>query len=171
MAEIDIGPLQDRLSDEEIAELGKKLDKLAAGKLPAGDEKSLQFAGEEVDDDALAELLDRLDAYDSAAEIYVPLEFNGQVDIGDLRVGSLLALLDASEELTEDLEEEDDEDEDDEDDDEDDDDEEEDEDEEEEEDAPYGGRRSTARVLKALRTLANVAQIALDKKLPLHIRS
>ncbi len=172
MAEIEIGPLHDRLSDDEVADLAKKLDKKGYGKLPAGDEKSLAIQGETVDGPALTDLIDRLDAYDAAAEIYVPLEFDGQIEVGDLRIGSLPALIDALEELTEDLEEEKDED-----------DESEGDDEEEEEEAAeaeaeaeedddygYGGRRSAAKTLKVLKTVDTVARLALEKKLPLHIR-
>lgn len=172
MAEIEIGPLNDRLSDDEIAELGKKIDKKGYGKLPTGDEKSLSFQGETVDQSALGDLIDRLDAYDAAAEIYVPLEFDGQIEVGDLRIGSLPALLDALEELTEDLEEENDADDDDEDDADDDDEEDEEEEEvEEEEGYGYGGRRSAAKTLKVLKTVDEVARLALEKKLPLHIRN
>lgn len=170
MAEIEIGPLHDRLSDDEVADLAKKIDKKGYGKLPAGDEKSLAIQGETVDGPALTDLIDRLDAYDAAAEIYVPLEFDGQIEVGDLRIGSLPALLDALEELTEDLEEENDEDEESEDD-------EEEEEEaaeaeaEEDDDYGYGGRRSAAKTLKVLKTVDEVARLALEKKLPLHIRS
>ncbi len=172
MAEIEIGPLHDRLSDDEITELTKKLDKKGAGKLPAGDEKSLTFQGETVDTHALTDLIDRLDAYDAAAETYVPLEFDGQIEVGDLRIGSLPALLDALEELTEDLEEENDEDEEEEDDeDEEEEDDEDEEEEEEDDDYGYGGRRSAAKTLRVLRTVDEIARLALDKKLPLHLRS
>ena len=173
MAEIEIGPLHDRLSDEEVAELLKKMDRKGYGALPTGDEKSLSFQGETVDSSALTDLIDRLDAYDAAAEIYVPVEFDGQIEVGDLRVGSLLALLDALEELTEDLEEEKDEDEEEakkEDEDEED---EADEDEQEDEDEDFVavGRRSAVKTLKVLRTVNEVARLALEKKLPLHLRS
>ena len=81
-------------------------------------------------EEALTEFLDSLDAHDLGAEIYLPIEFEGRVTVGDFRVASTQALLDVLEEMREELDvdgEEEDEDEEE---------EEEEEDEEDEERAP-----------------------------------
>jgi hypothetical protein len=119
MAELELGPLSDRLSDDEIADLGKKLAKAGAPALPAGDDSHSGTVGEAIEDRLMTEFLDRLDGHDIAAEIYVPVEFDGVFEVAGLRIGSLQALVDALEEvheelaLDEDVDEEDEEDDDD----------------------------------------------------------
>jgi hypothetical protein len=69
----------------------------------------------------VADFLDRLDAHDVSADIYVPAEFDGVVKVGPLKVGSAHGLVTVLEEMKEELladdEDEEDEDDDDEDDD------------------------------------------------------
>ena len=117
MADIEIGALTDRLSDDEITDLKARLERMGAPKLEGGDEKDTVPIGD-LDDDVLTEFLDRLDGNDAAAEIYLPIEFDGTIEIGDLRVGSVIFLQDVLEEMKDELvaEEEDDEDEEEEDD-------------------------------------------------------
>jgi len=103
MAEIEIGPLSDRLADDEMAELRKGLEKLGAPKLPIEDDGAAAVIAAGLDDDVLAEFLDRLEAYDMACEIYLPTEFEGRVEVGDLRVGSTPVLIEVLEELKDEL--------------------------------------------------------------------
>jgi hypothetical protein len=103
MAEIEIGPLSDRLSDEEIAELAGSLEKVGAPQLPRAQDDATVTVGDGLDDDALLEFLDRLDAHDLACEIYLPVDFDGRVEVADLRVGSASLLLEALEELKDEL--------------------------------------------------------------------
>ena len=112
MAEIEIGPLSDRLSDEEIKELAGALEKLGAPTLPRTDESHATTVGD-VDDDVLTEFLDRLEAHDAACEVYLPVEFDGRVEVADLRVGSAVQLLEVLDEIKDDLEIDEDEEEDD----------------------------------------------------------
>lgn len=120
MADIEIAPLSDRLSDDEIAELAKQMEKVGAGQLPRSDESHAGPVVEGLDDDAVDELLDRLEAHDLAAEIYLPVEFEGTVEVGNVRVASAALLLEILDEVKDELledEEDEDEDEDDEEDD------------------------------------------------------
>jgi len=152
MAEIEIGPLSDRLSDEEIAELAKQMEKLGAPQLPRSDGEPSIIA-DAIDDDTLAEFNDRLDAHDLAAEIYLPIEFEGTVEVGGLRVASAALLVEVLEEVKDELDVED------EDDDDDDDDEDEDED-----------RLMDAQLRSLWKVYYGAAQAAVEKKLPLHIK-
>jgi len=102
MAEIEIGPLSDRLSDEEIRELRNELEKLGAPPLPGSDDAHARTFGD-VDDDVLTEFLDRLEAHEMACELYLPIDFEGRVEVGELRVGSSSLLLEVLEEVKEDL--------------------------------------------------------------------
>ncbi|HEX9104692.1 MAG TPA: hypothetical protein VF997_20920, partial [Polyangia bacterium] len=106
MAEIEIGPLTDRLTDDEIAELAAQLEKVGAPQLPRGDEGHQATLGDGMDDNALSEFMDRLEGHDIAADIYLPVEFEGIVEVAELRVGSLPLLLEVLEELKDELDDE-----------------------------------------------------------------
>lgn len=102
MAEIEIGPLTDRLSEDEINELRGALERLGAPALPPTDESHARPVGD-VDDEVLTEFLDRLEAHDAACEVYLPVEFDGRVEVADLRVGSAMQLLEVLDEIKDDL--------------------------------------------------------------------
>ena len=160
MAEIQIGPLSQRLGEEEIEELAGGLERLGAPQLPQARDDSPLTIGDGVDDDALGEFLDRLEPHDIACEIYLPVEFDGRVEVANLRVGSAVTLLDVLDEMRDDLDISDGEDED-----EDDEDEDEDEDDEEPEELETG-RQELRRCWKLLFEGANAA---VDRKVALHI--
>ena len=103
MAEIEIGPLSDRLSEEELKELAGALERIGAPMLAGNDDAHASSVGD-IDDDVLTEFLDRLEAHDAACEVYLPLEFDGRVEVADMRVGSAVQLLDVLDELKADLE-------------------------------------------------------------------
>jgi hypothetical protein len=153
MAEIEIGPLSERLSDDEIHDLHGRLDRLGVAGLPRGDDTGGGKA-DVVDSSAMEELLDRLDAHDVACEIYVPVEFDGRVEVAGWRVGSVNALIDALDEVKDelDLEEEEDEEE---------------EDEDEDEDDPFEMGAKKSELLRCWKHLYDGAQTALEQKLPL----
>ncbi len=154
MANIEIGPLTDRLSDDEIADLTARMERMGAPKLPDGDDKEVASVGEGLDDDVLVEFLDRLDGHDVAAEIYLPVEFEGSIEVADLRVGSGPALLEVLEELKDELTSEGDEDED-----------------EEEEDEDEDRRIHGRELRRAWKMFNDGALAALERQLPLHIRA
>ena len=154
MAEIEVGPLSDRLSDDEIAELAKQMEKLGAPSLPRSESEGHVLA-DGIDDDTMAEFLDRLDAHDLAAEIYLPMEFEGVAEVAGLRVASAQVLLDVLEEVKDELDVEEDEDEED---DEDDDDEEDD-------------RISEAKLKHLWKLVFDATKAAIERKLPLHLRT
>ena len=66
---------------------------MGAPQLPRGDEGHQATLGDGMDDNALSEFMDRLEGHDIAADIYLPVEFEGIVEVADLRVGSLPLLL------------------------------------------------------------------------------
>src|SRR5581483_675652 len=155
MADIEIAPLSDRLSDDEIAELAKQMEKVGAGQLPRSDESHAGPVVEGLDDDAVDELFDRLEAHDLAAEIYLPVEFEGTVEVGNVRVATAPLLLEILDEVKDELLEA-----------EDDEDEEEEEDEDEDEDA----RSMAADLRQAWKGFYDGASASVERKLPLLIR-
>lgn len=150
MAEVEIAPLGDRLGDDEVRDLLARLKEHGAPALPRGDESASKTVADGVDEDLVSEFLDRLEAFDVACDIYVPIEFDGTVEAGDYRVGSLQSLLDALDEMKDDLDAED-ADEDDADDD-----------------------RSFDLIRRQTRQLWKIlymgARAAMERKLPLHVR-
>jgi hypothetical protein len=153
MAKIEVAQLGERLSDDEIVQLAGKLEELGAPSLPKADDGTALTIGD-IDDDIMTEFLERLDAHDCAAEIYLPMEFEDVVEVGGLRVGSAPMLLDVLEEMRDelhvvddDLEEE----------------EYEDEDEDEDDDIMMGQLRSCWKLVSA------GASSAMDKHLPMLI--
>jgi len=153
MAEIEIGPLTDRFNDEEIAELAAHLEKAGAGQLPRADESHQSSLGEGLDDTALSEFMDRLEGHDIAADVYLPVEFDGIFEVADLRVGSLPLLLEVLEELKDELDEE--------------------EEEEEEDEESYDDDQKilSQQLRQAWKLFNNGATTALERHLPLHIKS
>jgi hypothetical protein len=107
MAEIEIGPLTDRLSDEEIAELAAQLERQGAPQMPKGDDKETANVGEGLDDNVLSEFFDRLESQDAAAEIYLPVELEGNLEVAGMRVASLQHLIEVLDELKDELDSED----------------------------------------------------------------
>ena len=103
MAEIELAPLSHRLDEDEVRTLAKLLAEAGAPPFDKTDEHASHTIAARLSEEALTEFLDRLDAHDLGAEIYVPLEFEGRVVVGDYRVASSQALLDVLEEMREEL--------------------------------------------------------------------
>jgi hypothetical protein len=154
MAEIEIGPLSDRLGEEEVAELCGALERLGVPPLPRSDESHASLVGD-IDDDVLSEFLDRLESHDAACEIYLPVEFDGRVEVAEIRVGSAAQLLEVLEEIKADLgiEEEDDE-----------------EDEDDDGDDDYGAVLQ-GQLRECWRTFYAGCNATLERHLPLHVKA
>jgi len=159
MAEIELAPLSHRLDEEEVKQLAKKLKELGVTEFDRGEEQSNHTIASRLSEEAMTEFLDRLDAHDLGADIYLPVEFDGRVTIGDLRVASTQALGDILDEMKEELgvddEDEGDEDE-----------EEEDEDEEDEDE----GTVIEAQLRHIWHLVADGAAESIDKGMPLHLQ-
>lgn len=159
MAEIELAPLSHRLDDDEIKLLSKRLKDLGVAAFERGDDSHNHTIAARLSEDALTEFLDRLDAHDLGAEIYIPIEFDGRVTVGEYRVASTQALMDVLEEMKEELgvdeeaeyEAEDEE-----------------EEEEEEEDE---GTVIEAQLRQIWQLVADGATESLDKNVPLHLQT
>jgi hypothetical protein len=158
MAELEIGPLTDRLGDEEIAELAAQMEKMGAPPLPHADDTQVATVGDGIDDNALTEFFDLLEVHDMAAEIFLPIEFEGSVEVAELRVASLPALVDVLEEIKDELDIADGEDEDD-------------EELEEEDDEDEDRRILDAQLRVVWKLFYTGAQAAMERHLPLHVKS
>ncbi len=157
MAEIELAPLSHRLDDDEMKTLARLLEEAGAPRIGKADEHSTHTIAARLSEEALTEFLDRLDAHDIGAEIYLPIEFEGRVTVGDYRVASSQLLLDVLEEMREELDV---------------DGEEENEDEEDEEDDAEEdeGTVIEAQLRHIWHLVADGATESIEKNLPLHLQ-
>ena len=110
MAELDVGILADRLGDDEVDRALRKLRKHLGEpgfELPRGDVSASGSHHEGLDDGAVSELMDRLDAEDLGADYFIPVDFEGKIDLGDYSLASLPSLLELLEVMMDDLDIED----------------------------------------------------------------
>ena len=157
MAEIELAPLSHRLDDDEMKTLARLLEEAGAPRITKTDEHSMHTIAARLSEEALTEFLDRLDAHDIGAEIYLPIEFEGRVVVGEYRVASSQLLLDVLEEMREELDV---------------DAEEEDEDEEDEEDDAEEdeGTVIEAQLRHIWHLVADGATESIEKGMPLHLQ-
>ncbi len=159
MSEIELAPLTDTLDDDELKALQKQLDQ-AGTKWTAGDDGITQSIAKRLSEDAMTEFLDRLDAHDIAADIYLPVEFDGRLQVGDYRIASGHALVDVLDEIKDELDVEDEEEE-----------ESDEEDEEEkDDDDPEEAKVIEAQLRHIWQLVTDACQESLEKNLPLHLR-
>ena len=158
MSEIELGPVSDRLEDEEIKTLHRLLDQAGAKYTAQEDHQTTQTIAARLSEDAMTEFLDRLEAHDMAADIYLPAEFEGRLTVGDWRVASAQSLIDVLEEMKEELAVEEDEYEDD------------DEEEEDDDDEADEGTVIEAQLRNIWRLVNDACAESLDKNVPLHLR-
>ena len=160
MSEIELAPLSETLDEDELKTLQKLLEQ-AGAKYASADDQTRHKIATRLDEDAMTEFLDRLEAHDLAADIYVPVEFEGRLHVGDYRVASAQLLVDVLEEMKdelavdEDKEEYEDEDE-----------EEEEEEEEEEDDTTV----IEAQLRHIWKLVADACNESVEKNVPLHLR-
>src|SRR4051812_22957730 len=94
MAEIELAPLSHRLDDEEMKTLVRLLAEAGAPAFGRADEHVSHTIAARLSEEALTEFLDRLDAHDLGAEIYMPVEFEGRGVVGGFPGAPSQALLD-----------------------------------------------------------------------------
>ena len=153
MAEIEIMPLDERLSDDDIAELKGALKEVGVRRLPKGNDDAAATLSDSLDENSLTEFMDRLEVHDLACDIYLPVEFDGRIEVANLRIGSAPVLLEVIEEMQDELFTDDDEDEE--------------EYADEEEDEPY---LAEGKLRHVWQLFYHGAQAAIDRQLPMHVR-
>lgn len=157
MSEIELAPVSERLEDDELKTLQKLLDQ-AGAKFSVNDDGVTQAIASRLSEDAMTEFLDRLEAHDMAADIYLPVEFEGRLHVGDYRVASGHALVDVLEEMKDELDVQDEEEY------------EADEEEEEEDDADEEERVIEAQLRNIWQLVSDACNDSLEKNVPLHLR-
>jgi hypothetical protein len=102
MSEIELAPLSETLDEDELKTLHKLLEQ-AGARFAGSEDQTRHKIATRLDEDAMTEFLDRLEAHDIAADIFVPVEFEGRLQVGDYRVASSQQLVDVLEEMKDEL--------------------------------------------------------------------
>jgi hypothetical protein len=92
MATLELSTLSEHLEADQIKAVKKALAEAGAGALTGDDHAETSVLDRNVDDDVLTDFMDRLDANDAAADIYVPVDFEDVIEVDGLRIGSTHAL-------------------------------------------------------------------------------
>ena len=158
MSEIELGPVSERLEEEDLKTLARLLEQAGTRYAVNDENQTTQTIATRLSEDAMTEFLDRLEAHDIAADIYLPVEFEGRLNVGDFRVAAAQALADILEEMKEELAVEEEEEY------------EDDEDEEEDEEEEDEGTVIEAQLRNIWRLVNDACGEALDKNVPLHLR-
>jgi hypothetical protein len=112
MASIELSPILDHLGEGDVDALESALADAGASPLDVDEDAESVFLDADLEDDLLAEIIDRLEVHDAACDIYVPPDFEEVFEIGGNRIGSAHMLLLVLQEMKEELFVDDDEDDD-----------------------------------------------------------
>jgi hypothetical protein len=156
MSAIELAPLSDRLDEDEMKSLAHLLEQ-AGSKLPNMEDHTTHTFAKRLSEEAMTEFVDRLDAHDVAADIYLPVEFEGPLVVGDYRIASAFALQETLEEMKEELAIEDEE-------------FEEEEDEEEDTEEMDEGSVIEAQMRNIWQLVTDACGESIEKSFPLHLR-
>ncbi len=88
MASIELSPIQDHLEEDLVQELEEALADADASPLDVDEDAESILLDSDLEDDLIAEIMDRLEMHDAAADIYVPPDFEEVFEIGDYRIAS-----------------------------------------------------------------------------------
>lgn len=104
MATLELSTLTDKLEEDELSQLLSEYEvQTEGGPLDIDDVAEQAVLDNGIDDDNFDDFLDKLDANDASADIYLPTDFEEIFEVGELRVGSAHALLLVLENLREDF--------------------------------------------------------------------
>lgn len=92
MATIELTTLSEHLDPDQIKAIKKALAEVGAGALTGDDHAEAAVLDRNIDGDVLTDFMDRLDANDAAADIYLPVDFEDVLEVDGLRIGSAHAL-------------------------------------------------------------------------------
>ncbi len=149
MPELRLIPLEETLTKAQLKTLERQLSEAGVDQVPLGQDADADLE-EALTEEQLTDFMDRLEARDLACDLYLPVEFEGRIELGDTGVGSAYALLEVLEELREELDI--------------------DEDEEEEEEEDLDMEDAIEEQLRATwRIFSRAANTCVEKQVPLHI--
>lgn len=93
MASLELSPLSEHLDAEEIELVNGAITETGGSELDLDESLDPVIIDRDLDDDSFADFMDRLEANDASADIYVPGDFEDVLDVSGYRVGSSHALM------------------------------------------------------------------------------
>ncbi len=93
MATLELTTLSDKLDEDELSSLLEAYRVTNAGPLDIDDVAEQAILDNGIDDDDFVDFVDKLEANDAAADIYLPSDFEDVFEVGEFRVGSAHSLL------------------------------------------------------------------------------
>jgi len=93
MPALELCPLAEHLEDSEIESLIEQLEDADVENIDLAEDADPVPLEQDYDDDVFVDFWDQLEANDVACDVYLPLEFEDVLEIGERRYGSAHALL------------------------------------------------------------------------------
>lgn len=103
MATIELAHLSDHLQAPDLEAALSAVQTESGETVTSSDQEDSEVLEGNIDDDVFTDFRDRLEANDLDADVYVPVEFDDMVQVGELRVASTQALRVVLESLREDF--------------------------------------------------------------------
>jgi hypothetical protein len=92
MATIELAPITEHLDADQIRAVKHALAEAGVGALAGDEHAEHTVLDRNVDDDVLKDFMDRLDANDGAADLYLPIDFEDVIEVDGMKIGSVHAL-------------------------------------------------------------------------------
>lgn len=93
MATLELSNLADNFEDDDLEAVRSALAETGAAPLDIDDTAEPMILDHNVDDDVFVDFADRLEANDMNAEVYLPVDFEDVIQVGDHRFASAHALI------------------------------------------------------------------------------
>jgi len=104
MATLELSTLSDKLDEDDLARLlSEYAEQTEGGPLDIDEVAEQAVLDNGIDDNNFVDFLDKLEANEASADVYLPSDFEEIFEVGDLRVGSAHSLLLVLENLREDF--------------------------------------------------------------------
>jgi hypothetical protein len=92
MATIELAHLSDHLEEQDLETTINAVQTECGSTFTSSEEEDSEVLESTIDDDVFTDFRDRLEANDLDADIYVPVEFDDIVQVGELRIASTQSL-------------------------------------------------------------------------------
>jgi hypothetical protein len=103
MATLELSNLADNFEDDDLDAVRRALAETGAAPLDIDDTAEPMILDHNVDDDVFVDFADRLEANDMNADVYLPVDFEDVIQVGDHRFASAHALILVLDSLREDF--------------------------------------------------------------------
>lgn len=103
MATLELSTLLDHFDQDEIDAVKAAIQEVSSASFDVAEEGESVVLERDIDSDIFVDFQDRLEANDASADIYLPVDFEDVIEVGEHRFGSSHALLIVLENIKEDF--------------------------------------------------------------------